>query len=67
MTPIRAMPAWLQPVTWLNPLRYFAELVRGVLLRGAGLAELWPELLALAIYGVAILALATARFRRRLG
>jgi drug efflux transport system permease protein len=66
MTPIRAMPAWLQPVTWLNPLRYFAELVRGVLLRGAGVAELWPELLALALYGAAILALATARFRRRL-
>jgi ABC-2 type transport system permease protein len=66
MTPIRAMPAWLQPITWANPLRYFAELVRGVLLRGAGFAELWRELLALAVYGAAILALATARFRRRM-
>jgi ABC-2 type transport system permease protein len=66
MTPIRAMPGWLQPITWANPLRYFAELVRGVLLRGAGFAELWPQLLALAVYGAAILALATARFRRRM-
>jgi ABC-2 type transport system permease protein len=66
MTPIHAMPAWLQLATYLNPLRYFAELVRGVLLRGAGLRDLAPQLGALAVYGVAILAMATLRFRRRL-
>jgi ABC-2 type transport system permease protein len=67
MTPIRAMPGWLQAATRLNPLRWFAELVRGVLVRGAGFVELWPHLLALALFGAAILGLATARFRRRLG
>ncbi|GEJ59007.1 ABC transporter permease [Anaeromyxobacter diazotrophicus] len=67
MTPIRAMPAWLQAGTWLNPLRFYAELVRGVLLRGAGFADLAPQLAALAVYGVATLGLATLRFRRRLG
>jgi len=67
MTPIRAMPGWLQLATWLNPLRFFAEIVRGVLLRGAGLAELWVQLGVLLFYGVLILGLATARFRTQVG
>ena len=66
MTPIQAMPGWLQFATYLNPLRFFAELVRGVLLRGAGFRDLAPQLGALAVYGAAILALATLRFQRRL-
>jgi ABC-2 type transport system permease protein len=66
MTPIRAMPEWLQLLTYLNPLRYYAEVMRATLLRGAGFAELWPQLAALAAFGGALLALATARFRKRL-
>jgi len=66
MTPIHSMPGWLQAATWLNPLRFFAELVRGVLLRGAGFRDEWVELIALALYGPLILTLATLRFRRRL-
>jgi ABC-2 type transport system permease protein len=67
LTPIRAMPAWLRWATTLNPLRWFAEVVRGVLLRGAAFRELWPQLAILAVYGAVILGLATLRFRRRLG
>jgi ABC-2 type transport system permease protein len=67
MTPIRSMPAWLQAVTLVNPVRWFAEVVRTTLLRGAGFADLWPQLLALAVLGGAILATATLRFRKRLG
>jgi ABC-2 type transport system permease protein len=67
LTPIRAMPEWLQWATVLNPLRWFAEVVRGVLLRGAGLADLWIQLAVLAGYGAVILGLATVRFRSRLG
>jgi ABC-2 type transport system permease protein len=66
MTPIRAMPEWLQLLTYLNPLRYYAEVMRATLLRGAGFTELWPQLTALAAFGGALLALATARFRKRL-
>lgn len=66
MTPIRAMPGWLQALTYLNPLRYFAEVMRSTLLRGAGFAELWPQLASLAVFGAALLAVATARFRKRL-
>ncbi len=67
MTPILAMPGWLQPVTLVNPLRWYAELMRGVLLRGAGLGDLWLQFVALAVIGFAILAAATLRFHRRLG
>ena len=66
MTPIRAMPHWLQLVTWVNPLRFFSEMVRSVLLRGAGIADLWHQVAILFVYGLAILLLATLRFRRRL-
>jgi ABC-2 type transport system permease protein len=67
MTPIRAMPDWLQIVTRVNPVRYYVEVMRTTLLRGAGFAELWPQLLALAILGGAILAAATLRFHKRIG
>jgi ABC-2 type transport system permease protein len=67
MTPIRAMPGWLQAITWVNPVRYYVEVMRTTLLRGAGFAELWPQLVALAILGGSILATATLRFHKRIG
>jgi ABC-2 type transport system permease protein len=67
MTPIRAMPGWLQLVTYLNPVRHFAEVMRGVLLRGAGFGDLWFQLAALALLGGGILGLSASRFRRTLG
>ena len=66
-TPIRAMPGWLQAITWLNPVRYYAEVMRTCLVRGAGFAELWPQLLALAVLGGAVLLAAARRFHARIG
>lgn len=66
MTPIRAMPGWLQAITWVNPVRYYAEVMRTTLLRGGGFADLWPQLLALAVLGGAILLAATRRFHERI-
>jgi len=66
MTPIGAMPAWLQAVTYLNPLRYFAEAARAILLKGAGFADVWFQLVALLAFGLAILGLAAARFHKRM-
>ena len=67
MTPIGSMPGWLRWATVVNPLRWFAGLSRSVLLRGAGFADVAPQLGILALYGFAILVAATLRFRRRLG
>ena len=66
MTPIDAMPAWMKWITFLNPLRYFQVVARSNLMKGAGFADVWPELLALAVFGAAIFGLATLRFRKRL-
>jgi len=64
--PVRNMPPLVQYLTYLNPLRYFTEIVRGVFLKGSGLVDLWPSLAALAVLGVSILTLSAARFRKRL-
>ena len=53
--PIRNMPKVVQYLTYLNPLRYFMEIVRGVFLKGVGVSILWPQMLALFVYGTLIL------------
>jgi ABC-2 type transport system permease protein len=65
--PIENMPTVIQYVTYLIPLRYFIEIVRGVFLKGVGISELWPQALALFAFGIAILTLSVLRFRKRLG
>jgi ABC-2 type transport system permease protein len=64
--PIRNMPQVVQYLTYLNPLRYFVEIVRGIFLRGTGPDVLWPQMTALTIYGASILLLAANRFHKRL-
>ena len=64
--PIRNMPDVVQYFTYLNPMRYFLEVVRGVFLKGSGLDTLWPNLLALAVFGVVILGLSVKRFHKQL-
>ena len=66
MFPIAAMPEWLQALTYLFPLSFFLTIVRGIILRGAGLADLYPQILALVVYGFAVMTLAASRFRKRL-
>jgi ABC-2 type transport system permease protein len=64
--PIENMPSWIQPVTYLIPLRYFLVIVRGIFLKGIGLEILWPQALALLVWGLAVLSLATLRSSKRL-
>ena len=64
--PIRNMPPSIQALAYLNPVRYFMEIVRGIFLKGAGVSALWPQMLILAVYGVAILILSAWRFHKRL-
>ncbi len=62
---IRIMPAWLQVVTYLVPARYFLVILRGIILKGEGLATYWPQVAALVLYGIATVALASLRLARR--
>ena len=65
--PIENMPALIQPLTYLIPLRYFIIIVRGIFLKGVGVSVLWPQILSLTVWGLAILTLAVARSRKTLG
>ena len=65
--PIENMPAVIQPITYLIPLRYFLVIVRGIFLKGVGLETLWPQALALAVWGITILTLATVRSHKTAG
>ncbi|MBI3681884.1 MAG: ABC transporter permease [Acidobacteria bacterium] len=64
--PIRNMPEPVQYLTLLNPVRYFIEICRGVFLKGSGVDVLWPQLLALAVFGVVILTWSARRFHKTL-
>lgn len=62
--PIDGMPLVFQQVSRLIPARYFIEVLRGIVLRGAGLDELWSPIGWLAFYTVAIIGAAVLRFRK---
>ena len=64
--PIRNMPEVIQWLTYINPLRYFVTILRGVFLKGAGADVLWPHMAALFGLGLAVLAFSALRFRKRL-
>lgn len=66
MSPIRSMPWWLQPITFVNPLRYYIAILRANLLKGAGFYELRWELAALYVFGAVILTLSVSRFQKTL-
>lgn len=65
MFPISSMPPLVQTLTYLIPLRYYINIVRGIFLKGVGWAELRDEAGILLVYGVVILGLATAFFRKQ--
>ena len=64
--PIRNMPEVVQWFTYINPMRYFMEIVRGIFLKGSGIDTLWPNFVALAGLGVLVLWSAVQRFHKHL-
>ncbi len=64
--PISTMPQWLQWLTYLDPLRYFLIVLRGVYLKGVGFSVLRPQMLAMAVLGVALLTISVFRFHKAL-
>lgn len=66
MFPIANMPVVVQWITYLNPLRYFLVIVRGIFLKGVGPSALWPEMAALLALGIVSLWLASRRFHKTL-
>ncbi len=64
--PIRNMPTIIQYLTYLNPVRYFIEMVRGIFLKGSGIDVLLPQMAALFILGVSVFTLSALRFHKRM-
>ncbi len=64
--PIENMPKVFQYLTMIIPLRYFFVIIRGIMLKGAGWSELWPQAAALIVLGTLILTLSVARFDKKL-
>lgn len=64
--PIENMPETVQWLTFLNPLRYYLVIIRGIFLKGVGIDILWQQFLALFLLGAIILGFAVSRFRKTL-
>jgi len=62
--PISSMPVFLQAITHLVPARYFLVILRGLLLKGVPVGLLWVDILSLAAFSLAVLALASLRLKR---
>jgi ABC-2 type transport system permease protein len=66
MFPFRGMPAWAQALGQVIPVTHFLRVVRGALLKGQGLEDMWRSLVALSAFVCLVTALAMARYRRTL-
>jgi ABC-2 type transport system permease protein len=66
MFPFRGMPGWAQALGTAIPVTHFLRVVRGALLKGLGMADLWPSLGALGLFVLVVAALAMARYRTTL-
>ena len=66
MTPVEAMPRWVQVITWVNPVRYYIEILRSILLRGATFSDIAAPFWHLLGIAASLLFLSVVRFRRTL-
>jgi ABC-2 type transport system permease protein len=65
-TPVEAMPKWMQPVAQFNPIQHFGQISRGAMIKGSGIATLWPNFLALTAFTLVLVSLSIWRFRKQL-
>lgn len=67
MFPIENMPVLVQYTTYANPLRYILVIIRGIFLKGNGIAVLWPQILSLGVLGLLLLTVSALRFKKKIG
>jgi ABC-type multidrug transport system permease subunit len=66
MFPRTSMPFFMQVIGYLIPATHFMEIIRGIVLRGATLAHLWPEVVTLAVMGLMLIVMSALRFKKKL-
>jgi ABC-2 type transport system permease protein len=64
--PRESMPDVIRYLGYLIPLTYFLEILRGIMLKGVGLAFLWKDIIPLTVFGLGVVALASKRFRKQI-
>ena len=64
--PVEFMPRAVQAASYLMPNRHYTAIVRAIMLKGAGLADLWPQVVALGVLGAILYTVAAVRLRKRL-
>ena len=67
LSPIESMPDLFRYMTYLNPLRYYIQCVRNILLKGVGLDVIWKDIAILVLIAVLLLSFSAGRFRKQLG
>ncbi len=65
-TPVANMPVWLQHLTIINPMRYYIDIVRGIIMKGSGVADLWESIIGMTIIGLIAFTSAALRFHKRM-
>ncbi len=63
-TPTESMPDWAQKVNYINPIAWFMRVIRMILLKGSGFAQIKKEILILTVYGISVLSMAVWRYRK---
>ncbi len=66
VTPAEAVPHWLQPLVWINPIRHFSVIARSNMIKGTGFAGLWEDFLILGVFTLILVVLSVWRFRKML-
>ena len=64
--PFEAMPHWLQVISYIIPVRYAVTIIRGIILKGVGIEVLREQVIAVLIFSVIIVGLASVRFKKKL-
>jgi ABC-2 type transport system permease protein len=63
-TPIESMPVWAQNITLFNPIRYFVEIIRMVMLKGSGLQDIFPKFAIITLYAIVMNGLAVWSYKK---
>ncbi|HEY1731841.1 MAG TPA: ABC transporter permease [Terriglobales bacterium] len=66
VTPAEAVPHWLQPLVWINPIRHFSVIARSNMIKGTGFAGLWEDFLILGVFTLILVVMSVWRFRKML-
>jgi ABC-2 type transport system permease protein len=63
-TPVESMPRWAQVINWINPIKYFVEIIRMIMLKGSGMMDILQNFLILVVYGATALAVAVWQYKK---